>query len=117
MTAEQEKQFQTAKLNDHRAVYTGAVMSASMRDRRNLIAIIDDLQKRQPKRYTEAELKKWLEQTNLSFSDTPWVRLTPTHHLIRPECMKYADPRDEAMWFAVYNVARFLGMIKTEGGL
>lgn len=91
MTAEQEKQFQTAKLNDHRAVYTGAVMSASMRDRRNLIAIIDDLQKQHPKRYTEEEIMAWAKES--------WM----------------SDAYFQAYLQGALEFSRFLGMIKTEG--
>jgi hypothetical protein len=63
------------------------------------------------KTYTESELRAWLESTNLSFSRTPWVRHEPTHALIKPEHMAYADERDKAMWFAVYNFARHIGAL------
>lgn len=102
MTAEQEKQIQTAKLNDQRAAYTGGVMSASMRDRRNLITIIDDLQQQQPKRYTEAELR---EAFASQYQDG----------LHRDDKGKFASMELEAYYFAWFDCARFLGMIKTEG--
>lgn len=79
-----------------------------------LCAIIDDLQSRAPKQYTEQELRRWLECSNLSHADYPWVRHEPTHKLFKPEQMKYKDPRDEAMWFSVYNFACISGALKAE---
>lgn len=98
MTAEQEKQVKTAKLNDQRAAYTGAIMSASMRDRRNLITIIDDLQKQQPKRYTEDELR------DIVFEKLQ--RFLP---------MQFGKMQERMLGWL--ECARFLGMIKTEGGI
>lgn len=69
------------------------------------------------KQYTEKELRTWLEATNLSLTESslePWARHIPTHPLLKSENMKYADPRDEAMWFGIYNFARIIGAIKTE---
>jgi len=98
MTEKQKKQIQTAKLNDQRAAYTNAFMSTPMRDRRNLIAIIDGLQ--QPKRYTEAELRA-------EFKNQPIDTVCPP-----PNEPQIVGRGSLYGWIAAF---RFLGMIKTEG--
>lgn len=110
MTAEQEKQIQTAKLNDQRAAYTGAVMSASMRDRRNLITIIDDLQKQQPKRYTEAELRAEFE----NYVRSNWLEDLHDKALSR-DGIGYEIESVNNRFAGWIKCANFLGMIKTEG--
>lgn len=95
MTAEQEKKVaEIATRNEYRdAIYNGGEV---VRDVRALLYIIDDLQKQQPKRYTEDELR------DIVFEKLQ--RFLP---------MQFGKMQERMLGWL--ECARFLGMIKTEG--
>lgn len=89
MTAEQEKQISEIRAVDYHE--TSGIGK--------LLSIIDDLQKQQPKRYTEAELRAEFEKQSIDDISPP-----PNEPQIVGRGSLYG-------WVAAF---RFLGMIKTE---
>ena len=100
MTAEQEKhvsrirkQYEAHRGRTYSAFTDFAPLVTELYENLGTVLyIIDDLQKQQPKRYTEAELINW---------HVEWMQRTPLPGQGREEFM--------------LDFAHFLGMIKTEG--
>lgn len=99
MTAEQEKQIADIRAVDYHE--TSGVGK--------LLAIIDDLQKQQPKRYTEAELRAEFEQ----HEKLNWTEANHKKAMQR-EAGGYVITSVHFGFCGWLSAFRFLGMIKTE---